>query len=179
MRHKISLLYNWFIYTFLYFLPDVPILMRFRGWLYGLDMKHCGKNFQVAHSTILNGTDRMAVGDNVYFANFCNVLTNGIISIGSNTLFGPHVVISAGNHQFDGQSFINKIPGGKDVTIGENVWVASHVTILAGSKVPNQSLVAAGAVVTPGTEQTERKIYGGIPAKAIGDVHNRQEDKRI
>lgn len=94
MKHKLSLIYAWSVRTLFFFLPDFPLFMRFRGWLYGVGMEKCGRNFQVAHSAVLNSLDRIKVGDNVYIANFCSLIPNGLIEIGSNTLFGPGVVVS-------------------------------------------------------------------------------------
>ena len=87
MKHKVLLVYSWFVRTVLFFLPDFPLFMRFRGWLYGLGMKKCGKDFQVTHSAVLNTIDMIVVGDNVYIANFCSLIANGVIEIGDNVLF--------------------------------------------------------------------------------------------
>ena len=53
MKHKFLLLYSWFVRTIMYFLPDIPFIMRFRGFLYGVGMKKCGKDFQVTHNAII------------------------------------------------------------------------------------------------------------------------------
>ena len=50
MKHRLLLLYSWLVKTVLFFFPDVPLIMRFRGFLYGLGMPSCGSNFQVAHN---------------------------------------------------------------------------------------------------------------------------------
>ena len=105
MKHKLILLYAWLVRTLLFFLPDIPLFMRFRGWLYGLAMKECGRNFQVAHSVILNGLDLLCVGKDVYIANSCNVILNGELKIGYEVIFGPGVLVSTGNHQYDGNSY--------------------------------------------------------------------------
>ncbi len=68
MSHKIGLIYSWFVRTILFFLPDIPLFMRFRGWCYSLAMKKTGKNFQVSANTILKGLPEFEVGANVYLA---------------------------------------------------------------------------------------------------------------
>ena len=85
MKHKLLLLYAWFIQSLLFFMPDYPLLMRFRGFLYGLGMKSCGRNFQVAHSAIINTLEGLSVGDNVYVANYSVILSKGV-DIGDNVL---------------------------------------------------------------------------------------------
>lgn len=170
MKHKLLLVYSWFVRTILFFLPDIPLFMRFRGWLYGLGMNKCGNNFQVTHSAILNTIDKIVVGNNVYIANFCSIIANGYIEIGDNVLFGPGVVISSGNHKFaNGQPI--KESDQKDVTIGQNCWIAANCTIVGGSILPEGCVLAANSVLTSKLEiNATGCLYGGTPAKYIKTI---------
>lgn len=53
-----------------------------------------------------------------------------------------------------------------DVVIGNDVWIGSRVTILAGNTIGDGAVIAAGAVVVGDVEPYS--IYGGVPAKKIG-----------
>jgi maltose O-acetyltransferase len=53
-----------------------------------------------------------------------------------------------------------------DVLIEDNVWIASHTTILPGVKIEKGAVVATGAVVTKNVPKDT--VVGGIPAKIIG-----------
>lgn len=167
MKHKFLLIYAWFIRTILYFWPDIPVFMRFRGFLYGLAMKHCGKNFQIAHSAIINGLDLCVIGKNVYIANFCNLILNGKCTICDNVIFGPGVLLSTGNHSFDGSSFRFAPSKKQDVTIGAGSWIGGNSSILGGAIIPDKSVIAAGSVVTKKSCDGEPGIYGGSPARYI------------
>lgn len=148
MKHKLLLLYSWFVRVLLFFAPDIPFIMRFRGFLYGLGMKRCGRNFQATHTVILNGLDEMSIGENVYIANNCVLISNGEITIGNDVLLAPSVVVSSGNHQFCNGSF-RHIPSIKEnVCIEPGSWIAANVTIIGGSVVPTQSIIGANSVVT-------------------------------
>jgi len=132
-------------------------------------MGECGKNFQVASTVILNSLSGMRVGNNVYIApNNVFVVTN--ISIGDDVILGPGSVYSGGNHQFDGNSF-RRLPSKSEgpIMLGQGSWVAANCTITSGAALPNFSILAAGAVLTKAMTD-EKSIYGGIPAKKIGDV---------
>lgn len=167
MKHVLLLIYCWFIRTSLFFLPDIPLFMRLRGWLYGLGMHSRGRNFQVAHSTILNTIEMVSVGDNVYMANFCSLIANGRIIIGDNTLFGPSVVVSSGNHMLK-EGRILKQSDKKDVIIGKNSWVAANCTIVGNAILPDSCILAANSVLTSHLDKTEKGcIYGGTPARFI------------
>lgn len=51
------------------------------------------------------------------------------------------------------------------VVIGNDVWIASDVKIIAGCTIGNGAIIAAGAVVT--TDVLPYAIVGGVPAKII------------
>lgn len=170
MKHKLILLYAWLVRTLLFFLPDFPLFMRFRGWLYGLAMKECGLNFQVAHSVILNGLDLLSVGKDVYIANSCNVILNGELRIGNEVIFGPGVLVSTGNHQIDGNSYRFSASTKEDVSIGAGCWIGGNSTILSGANVPPKSIVGAGSVVTKHSCNDVSGLYAGSPAKLIKEI---------
>lgn len=52
------------------------------------------------------------------------------------------------------------------VHVGDYCLVSTGCTLLAGSRVPDRSLVAAGSVITPGLEE-QGLLYGGVPARAL------------
>ena len=105
MKHKFLLLYVWFVRSLLYFMPDIPLIMRFRGFLYSLGMKECGKNFQVSHSVIFNGIEGMRVGNNVFINNFNIFIVTYGITILDNVIIGPSCVFSSHNHLYKNGSF--------------------------------------------------------------------------
>ncbi|MBE6311001.1 MAG: acyltransferase [Bacteroidales bacterium] len=164
MKHKFLLIYSWFVRSMLYFFPDIPFIMRFRGWLYGLGMKKCGNNFQITHSAILNGLENIEIGDNVYIANFVNIICNGQVIMKDDILVGPMVMISSGNHikDKDGKWRGATIDA---VLIGSGTWLGSSVCVIGGSIIPKNSIVAANSVVTKNIGKDENSVYAGSPAK--------------
>lgn len=51
--------------------------------------------------------------------------------------------------------------------IGNRVWLSCRTVVLPGVTIGEGSVIAAGAIVTKNVEPYS--IYGGIPAKKIGD----------
>ena len=51
------------------------------------------------------------------------------------------------------------------IHIGENVWIGSSVTITRGVTIGDNSVIAAGAVVTK--DIPANVVAGGVPAKVI------------
>lgn len=84
---------------------------------------------------------------------------SGEIWIGENTFFGHNCMILTGKHSRalspDGLFKHGTIRTGYDVHIGEGCWIASGAMIFGGVTVGDNSIIAAGSIVTkdvpPGT----------------------------
>jgi acetyltransferase-like isoleucine patch superfamily enzyme len=57
----------------------------------------------------------------------------------------------------------------KPIEIGDYCFVSTRCIILGGGRLPSQSVLAAGAVLTKPFDQSF-SIYGGVPARYIKDV---------
>jgi len=111
------------------------------------------------------------MGKNCHIGLYCYV--NGDVTIGDNTLVGPHTTIAAGNHKFDPAtgwfSARSEKDGDDSIVIGPGCWIASNCVITAGVKMGKCNMVCAGAVVTHSTP--DYAIMAGCPAKQIGEIN--------
>lgn len=164
-KHKMSILYSWFVRTSTRALPDSPLIMRFRGYLYSVMMESCGKNFQVCSTSYLNSLAGLSVGQNVYLAHNTVILGKAII-IHDDVMVGPNTVIVSGNHSFVGKSFRFGKSILKPIIIKEGVWIAANCTVLGGSIIPPRSILAAGSVLNKVFDESQC-LYAGAPAKKI------------
>lgn len=176
MKHKFLLLYSWFVRTVLYFFPDIPIVMRFRGFLYSLGLKKCGKNFQVPHNVVINTLEGFCVGNNVRLGIFVR-LNGGIISecyIADDVIVGQGSMISASNHEFNGRNFRDAKATKKYITrINRGVWIGANCTIAPGAIIPACSVIGANSCVTRSMGVVEYALYGGVPARFIKLIKNK------
>ena len=86
-----------------------------------------GSHCTINHGVILNGRDKIKIGNNVRIS--------------------PYVIIETGYLDF--RSAQEKLEHkAKPITIENGVWIASGARILAGVTIGQNSVVAAGAVVT-------------------------------
>ena len=72
------------------------------------------------------------------------------MTIGSRTLFGPHVSLYSGTHPLDPE-LRDGTQGpelGKEIYIEDDCWIAGNVTILPGVTIGRGATVGAGSVVT-------------------------------
>lgn len=152
--HKFNLIYTHIIRILLIILPDAPIIMRFRGWLYSLVMPECGKNFQVASSSVLRGLEKISCGDDVYIGPNSYILAREKVVIESEVLIAMNVVIVDGNHGKNKILNSYRFDRGYQevIVIGRGAWIAANSVITAGSS------ITAGMIVPPCS--VIRKIKG-------------------
>lgn len=103
----------------------------------------------------------------------------GQFKIGRYCAFGDDIKVITQNHDTScpihslnlqrkiyGESFV--VPS--DVEVGDNVWVGDGAIFLPGSNVGNNSIVAAGAVVTG--RFGDSVVLAGVPAKTIKTINS-------
>ncbi|MBP9926416.1 MAG: sugar O-acetyltransferase [Cyclobacteriaceae bacterium] len=103
------------------------------------------------------------LGKNVFINHACSFLDLGGITIEDDVLIGPRVNLTTENHPVDPakRKFLNL----KSILIKRNAWIGAGATILPGVTIGENSIVAAGAVVTK--DVPANTIVGGVPAKMI------------
>lgn len=114
----------------------------------------------------ISGQPRVSIGDNFYANAGCHLL--GEIIIGDNVMLGPQVVFWGRDHGMDrGQTMNSQASVTEIITVGDDVWIGAHATILKGISIGKGAVIAAGAVVTK--DVNEYEIVGGVPAKKISE----------
>ncbi len=103
------------------------------------------------------------VGKRVFINSGCCFQDQGGIELGDGCLIGHQVVIATLNHDLDPNKRGSMIPA--KVTLGKNVWVGAHATILPGVKIGDNAVIAAGAVVS--RDVPENTVVAGVPARVI------------
>ena len=91
----------------------------------------------------------------------------GNVRLGDGVRIGAHTSILGFNHTMsdpDVEVFRQPLHS-KGITVGDDVWIGSHVVILDGVTIGDRSVLAAGAVVTK--DVPAGAIVGGNPAKLI------------
>lgn len=108
----------------------------------------------------------ITVGKNVFINSGCCFQDQGGIEIGNGVLIGQQVVIATLNHGFAPKQRHDLLP--RKVTIGDNVWIGAHATILPGVTIGDNAIIGAGAVVTK--DVPSNVVVAGVPAKIIKQI---------
>lgn len=103
------------------------------------------------------------VGKNVFINACCHFQDHGGVTIGDGCQIGHNVVFATLNHGLAPEDRKSTYPA--PIVLGQNVWVGSNATVLQGVTIGNNSVVAAGAVVT--SDVPDNVVVAGIPAKII------------
>lgn len=112
-----------------------------------------------------------------------NVRITGIPSFGSEPYLisiGDNVTITQGvtfiNHDGGVSLLRHKYPGIdliKPITIGNNVFIGAHTTILPGVNIGNSVIVGAGSLVTNAVP--DNVVIGGVPARVLKSMEEYEE----
>lgn len=103
------------------------------------------------------------IGKNVFINFNCVFLDLGGIIIEDDVLIAPNVSLLSEGHPIKPESRHSLVP--KEIHIKRNAWIGAGATILQGVTIGENSVVAAGAVVS--ADVPDNTVVGGIPAKVI------------
>lgn len=161
MMHKFLLLYSWFIRTLLLLFPDVPFIMKVRGFLYFLPVFRFPHNLQISANVIIKNIENITFGNNVYIAPNCVINAVGKVNISDEVMVGFNSVLVSGNHTILGKSFRFGSRSVGEIYIGHGSWVSANCTVLSGSNIGCLVLIGANSVVNSSCK--DNSLYAGTP----------------
>lgn len=146
-----------------------------------------GKNVYIGRSVYLWAKHNITIGDNFYIGKFSQIECDA--EIGSNVIFANHVgLVGRYDHHYQQIGVPTRLAsqirdndynwkGLKEkIIIEDDVWVGYGAIILSGVKIGQGSIIAAGSVVTSDVQSFS--IYGGVPAKKLGDRFENDSDMK-
>jgi acetyltransferase-like isoleucine patch superfamily enzyme len=123
-----------------------------------------GLNAVVYTGAEIRGSYKLQIGEGSIIGDQSILDARNGISIGKHVNLSTGVWIWTEQHDLNSPLFSSE---GGPVHIGDRAWISCRVVILPGVSIGEGAVVAAGAVVTKDIEPFA--IYGGIPAKKIGE----------
>lgn len=109
------------------------------------------------------------IGKNVFINFDCTFLDLGGITIEDGVLIAPKVSLLSEGHPISPENRHSLVP--KPIHIKKNAWIGANTTILQGVTIGENSVIAAGSVVS--NDVPDNVIVGGTPAKIIKEIENR------
>lgn len=114
----------------------------------------------------INYGKHTTIGKNVFINFDCTFLDLGGITIEDNVQIAPKVNLLSEGHPLSPENRQSLMVG--HIHIKRNAWIGANATILPGVTIGENSIVAAGAVVSK--DVPDNTIVGGIPAKVIKTI---------
>ena len=131
-------------------------------------IKFCGTSVVLSRGLMVERPEKLYIDENVSLAANISIMGVGGVHIGSGSMIGTGVTILTTQH--DSTAPIMRKTGiHKSVIIGKEVWIGAGAIILPGVSIGDNSIVAAGAVVTHDVKPYQ--VVGGVPAKFLYDRH--------
>src|SRR6202161_140151 len=113
------------------------------------------------------GGGEIRVGHHFFINQNCTFYDPGGLDIGDDVMIGPTVsIITAGHPLEPSQRRAATIR--KPIVIEKSVWIAAAASLLGGVTVGENSVVAAGSVVTK--DVPPNTLVGGNPARVIRSI---------
>ena len=119
----------------------------------------------------VGGLGNIEIGEHCYINPGSTIYSGNGVSFGDYVLIAPGCVVAPTNHAFGRRDLpIRKqgwLPSRGGCVVENDVWVGANCTLLDGAHIGRGAVIAAGSVVKGCVEPFS--IYGGVPAKKIGE----------
>lgn len=108
------------------------------------------------------------IGKNVFINSGCRFQDQGGITIGDESLIGHNVVLATIDHALNPENRGTMIL--KPIELKRRTWIGSNAIILSGITIGENSIVAAGSVVTK--DVPANTVVGGNPARVLKKIES-------
>lgn len=104
-----------------------------------------------------------------FFANYnCTIIDVARVKIGDYCQMAPNVAIYTAGHPIHPDTRNSAFEYGKEVTIGDNVWLGGNTVVCPGVYIGNNVVIGAGSVVTK--DIPDWSIAAGNPCRVIRTI---------
>ena len=125
----------------------------------------CGEYIHVEQPFHCDYGKHIEVGEN-FFANYnLTILDVAKVKIGDNCQMAPNVAIYTAGHPIHPDTRNSGFEYGKEVTIGDNVWLGGNTVVCPGVHIGNNVVIGSGSVVTK--DIPDWSIAAGNPCRVI------------
>ncbi|NYT41680.1 sugar O-acetyltransferase [Sphingomonas sp. R-74633] len=113
------------------------------------------------------GGENIRIGRGVFINQNCTMYDLGGITIGDDVLIGPNVSLITSGHPIEPAQRRDGVTAAP-IVIERNVWIAAGAMVIGGVTIGENSVVAAGSVVT--RDVPPNSLVGGNPARLIRTI---------
>lgn len=139
-----------------------------------------GNRVLIDHDCVCRGLDIfisdgavLKIGHNSHFHGRTHFacIEGKTVSIGKRCLFSTDIVFRSGDSHVITDMEDNRINFGRDIIIGDHVWIGQQVIVLKGAEVGSDCIIGTGSLVTKGV-YPNNVVLGGSPARVLKEEVN-------
>ena len=139
-----------------------------------------GNRVSIDHDCVCKGMDIwisdgsvLKVGHNSHFTGDIHLacLEGKSVSIGKQCLFSNDITFRTGDSHVITDLEDNRINYGRDIVVGDHVWVGQQVVILKGASIAPDTIVGTRSLITNGVYPAN-VVLAGSPAKVVKEKVN-------
>ena len=110
----------------------------------------------------------ISIGDRTFINYDCVMLDGATLEIGADCQIAPRVQLVTATHPLEAQPRRDKWESVAPVVIGDNVWLGAGVIVCPGVTIGDDTVVAAGGVVTK--DLPAGVLAAGVPATVKREI---------
>ena len=117
----------------------------------------------------------ISVGENFYTNHNVTILDGAKVTFGDNVFIAPNCVFSTAGHAIDSEQRGRGLEIALSITIGDNVWIGTNVSVLPGVTIGSNTIIGAGSVVNRNIP--DGVIAAGNPCRVIRKITDAEKKK--
>ena len=110
----------------------------------------------------------ISVGENFYTNHNVTILDGAKVTFGDNVFIAPDCVFSTAGHPIDTEQRNLGLEIALPITVGDNVWIGTNVSVLPGVTIGSKVVIGAGSVVNRNIP--DGVIAAGNPCRGIRKI---------
>lgn len=111
---------------------------------------------------------RTTVGDYFFANRNCQIQDGGGVTFGNHVFIGPNCCFTTAEHAIDAEQRNSGMEIALPIVVGNNVWIGTGVTVLAGVTIGDNTIIGAGSVVTK--DVPSNVIAVGVPCRVLREI---------
>lgn len=108
----------------------------------------------------------IVIGDHFFSNHNLTILDDAKVTFGNHVFVGPDCGFYTAEHPIDPERRNKGLERARPISVGDNVWIGGHVTILPGVTIGSNVTIGAGSVVTH--DIPAGVVAYGVPCEVSG-----------
>ncbi len=117
----------------------------------------------------------ISIGNNFYTNRNCVILDGARVTFGDNVFIAPNCVFTTAGHPIDAEQRNAGLEIALPITVGNNVWIGTNVSVLPGVTIGDNCVIGAGSVVNK--DIPDNVVAAGNPCRVIRKITAQDKEK--